>query len=89
MHPADRASLAEAAVTVAEYRAAMLAKRAADAGVSVAELLERCEVEARLHRRSGELRYDRRSGWPTLGYRAAAMGRGWTVHNTSGAPWQI
>lgn len=76
-------------MTVAEYRAAMLARKAAAAGVSVAEFLERGEAKARLHRRAGELRCDRRSGWPTLGYRAAAMGRGWTVHNTSGAPWQI
>jgi len=48
------------------YRTAMLARKAAAAGCSVAELLARGERDAAITRRANELRIDRRSAWPTL-----------------------
>lgn len=65
---------------IATYRAAMLARRAAAAGCTVAEFLTRGEAAAEVTRRVAELRYGgRRSGWPTIAIRAAAHGRSWAV----------
>ncbi len=66
-------------MTVAEYRAAMLARRAAKAAVSVAELLARSEADALRTQHVTERRLNRRSGWPAIACKAAAHGRSWTV----------
>lgn len=61
------------------YRQAMLARKAAAAGISVQELLRRGEAEAALNRRVWELRLDRTSGWPSIARKAAAHRRTWKV----------
>lgn len=66
-------------MTVAEYRAKMLAKRAAKAGVSVAELLARSEAELAITHRAWDIRVNRRSAWPEIARKAAAHGRSWVV----------
>lgn len=64
---------------IAAYRTAMLERKARAAGCSVAELLARGEREAAITRRASELRYARRTAWPTLGYHAARHSRSWVV----------
>lgn len=66
-------------MTVASYRFAMLARKAAAAGCTVAELLARGQAEADRTRRANELRCDRRSGWREIARKAAAHGRSWAV----------
>ena len=64
---------------IATYRDAMLARKAAAAGCTVAELLARSEAEAAITRRVCELRSGRRSAWPEIARKAAAHGRSWAV----------
>ena len=65
--------------TVTEYRTALIARRATAAGITVAELLRRGEIELQLNRRASELRFDRRGGWAAIQQRAMAYGRTWAV----------
>lgn len=64
---------------VAAYREQMLARKAAAAGCSVAELLRRGERQLQISYRVVELRCNRRSGWPEIARRALAYGRTWQV----------
>jgi len=61
------------------YRAAMLAKRAAKAGISAEELLRRGEAEAERVYQIFLLRSDRGLQFKALGRKAAAHGRIWEV----------
>jgi hypothetical protein len=61
------------------YRQAMIAAKAAKAGVSVEELLRRSEAQAVVMRRAWEIRMDRTSGWPSIARKAAAHGRTWEI----------
>lgn len=61
------------------YRAAILARRAAKAGISVAELIRRSEAELAVTHRIHEIRADRLSSWPSIARKAAAHGRTWDV----------
>lgn len=65
---------------IAAYRAAMLARKAAAAGITVEELIRRSEMETELTRRVTELRFiDHTSGWQSIARKAAAHGRIWEV----------
>lgn len=61
------------------YRQAMIARKAAAAGLSVEEFVRRSEVQAAITRRAWEVRMDRTSGWPSIARKAAAHGRTWEV----------
>lgn len=61
------------------YRQAMLARKAAAAGISVEELLRRGEAQAALNHRVWELRANRASGWAAIARKAAAHRRTWEV----------
>lgn len=61
------------------YRAAMLAKRAAKAGISVEELLRRGEAEAERTRQILMLRSSRDLQFKAFARKAAAHGRIWEV----------
>jgi len=61
------------------YRQAMIAAKAAKAGLSVEEFIRRSDDAAALTRRVCEVRVDRRSGWPSIASNAAAHGRTWEV----------
>ena len=61
------------------YRKAMIAAKAAKAGLSVEEFVRRSEAQAAITRRVLEVRVDRRSGWPSIASNAAAHGRTWEV----------
>jgi hypothetical protein len=64
---------------IAAYRASMLARKAATLGVTVAELLAASAREADITRRANELRYARRTGFPSIAGHAAQRGRTWVV----------
>lgn len=64
---------------IESYRQAMLARKAAAAGISVEELLRRGEAEAALNRRVWELRANRESGWASIARKAAAHCRTWEI----------
>lgn len=71
-------------MTVAEYRSKMLAKRAAKAGISIAELIARGEAELAITHRVWDIRANRRSAWPEIARKAAAHGRSWVVVEVPG-----
>lgn len=64
---------------VADYRAAMLARKASAAGCTVEELLARGQRDAELNRRVFEIKMDGGSAWDTLERHAWSQGRVWCV----------
>lgn len=61
------------------YRTAMLARKAAKAGISVEELLRRGEAEADRNYQIFLLRRDRELQFKAIGRKAAAHGRIWEI----------
>lgn len=60
---------------IENYKAQMLARKAAASGCTVAELLARGERDAGVTRRANEIRRARRTAWPTLAAHAARNAR--------------
>lgn len=69
----------ELVTKIEAYRQAMIAAKAAKAGLSVEEFIRRSEIEAARTARALMLRMDRRTGWPSIARKAAAYGRTWEV----------
>ena len=66
-------------MSLSSYRSAMLARKAAAAGFTVAELIARGKAQAERTRQFNALRYDREAQWRAIERKARAWRRMWTV----------